>query len=60
MPAVAPSATVTDVEEAAWRTAVEAAPWLVGEPDKAIDPNELDADWRYLEMPRLCPDPQGK
>jgi hypothetical protein len=23
----------TDAEEAAWRTAVEAAPWLVGEPD---------------------------
>ena len=41
VPAAAPSATVTDVEEAAWRTAVEAAPWLVGEPDKAVDPGEL-------------------
>ncbi len=33
--------SVTDVEEAAWRTAVEAAPWLVGEPEKAVDPDEL-------------------
>lgn len=31
----------TDAEEAAWRTAVEAAPWLVGEPDKEIAPEEL-------------------
>jgi hypothetical protein len=30
-----------DVEEAAWRTAVEAAPWLVGEPDKRVEPDEL-------------------
>ena len=33
--------SVTDVQEAAWRTAVEAAPWLVGEPEKAVDPDEL-------------------
>ena len=32
---------MTDVQEAAWRTAVEAAPWLVGEPEKAVDPDEL-------------------
>jgi hypothetical protein len=31
----------TDPEEAAWRTAVEAAPWLVGEPGKAVDPEKL-------------------
>jgi hypothetical protein len=33
----------TDVEEAAWRTAVDAAPWLVGEsePHEAIPPDEL-------------------
>jgi hypothetical protein len=34
-------ATVTDVQEAAWRTAVEAAPWLVGEPDGTVAPDEL-------------------
>ena len=42
--ALEPSASggsVTDVQEAAWRTAVEAAPWLVGEPEKAVDPDEL-------------------
>lgn len=32
---------VTDVEEAAWRTAVDAAPWLVGEPDGTVEPDEL-------------------
>ena len=32
---------VTDVEEAAWRTAVDAAPWLVGEPEAAVEPDEL-------------------
>jgi hypothetical protein len=37
----APGTTVTDVQEAAWRTAVEATPWLVGEPDEAVDPDEL-------------------
>jgi hypothetical protein len=31
----------TDVQEAAWRTAVEAAPWLVGEPRKRVAPDEL-------------------
>lgn len=28
-------------EAAAWRTAVEAAPWLVGEPGKAVEPEKL-------------------
>jgi hypothetical protein len=31
----------TDVQEAAWRTAVDAAPWLVGEPQAEIPPDEL-------------------
>jgi hypothetical protein len=33
----------TDTEEAAWRTAVEAAPWLVGEsePHEEVPPDEL-------------------
>jgi hypothetical protein len=31
----------TDPEEAAWRTAVEAAPWLVGAPDGKVDADEL-------------------
>jgi hypothetical protein len=31
----------TDAQEAAWRTAVDAAPWLVGEPSKAVGPEEL-------------------
>jgi hypothetical protein len=31
----------TDAKEAAWRTAVEAAPWLVGEPGKQVPPEEL-------------------
>jgi hypothetical protein len=31
----------TDPDEAAWRTAVEAAPWLVGEPRKQVPPEEL-------------------
>jgi hypothetical protein len=32
-----------DAEEAAWQTAVEAAPWLIGsnEPEQAVDPDEL-------------------
>ena len=32
-----------DADEAAWRTAVEAAPWLVGEsePQEAVPPDEL-------------------
>jgi hypothetical protein len=31
----------TDAEEAAWRTAVEAAPWLVGQADGDVTPDEL-------------------
>jgi hypothetical protein len=31
----------TDPQEAAWRTAVEAAPWLVGQPGSTVDPEEL-------------------
>lgn len=31
----------TDPDEAAWRTAVEAAPWLVGEPGETVPPEEL-------------------
>jgi hypothetical protein len=33
----------TDADEAAWRTAVEAAPWLVGEsePQEEVPPEEL-------------------
>ena len=33
----------SDPEEAAWQTAVDAAPWLVGEsdPDEAVSPDEL-------------------
>jgi hypothetical protein len=31
----------TDAQEAAWRTAVEAAPWLVGEPREEVAPDEL-------------------
>jgi hypothetical protein len=33
----------SDPEEAAWRTAVDAAPWLVGEsdPHEAVEPDEL-------------------
>jgi hypothetical protein len=32
-----------DAEEAAWQTAVEAAPWLIGkrEPEKEVKPDEL-------------------
>jgi hypothetical protein len=35
--------TDTDPEEAAWRTAVDAAPWLVGEsePHEEVPPDEL-------------------
>jgi len=43
-PAASPDiATDSDPEEAAWRTAVDAAPWLVGEsePHEAIPPDEL-------------------
>ncbi len=31
----------TDPQEAAWRTAVDAAPWLVGEPGKPVPPEKL-------------------
>src|SRR5690349_7042636 len=31
------------VEEVAWRTAMEAAPWLVGEPETPVSPDELVA-----------------
>jgi hypothetical protein len=31
----------TDAQEAAWRTAVDAAPWLVGEPREAVPPEDL-------------------
>ena len=36
-------ATDTDPDEAAWRTAVEAAPWVLGssEPDHEMEPKEL-------------------
>ncbi len=37
----ASGAADTDVQEAAWRTAVEAAPWLVGEPGHEVPPDEL-------------------
>ncbi len=35
--------SATDADEAAWRTAVEAAPWLVGEsePQEEVAPDEL-------------------
>ncbi len=31
----------TDPQEAAWRTAVDAAPWLVGRAEGPVDPDEL-------------------
>src|SRR4051794_28353278 len=39
----ASTAVDTDVEEAAWRTATEAAPWLVGKtaPSKSVEPEEM-------------------
>ena len=36
-----PAGEDTDPQEAAWRTAVEAAPWLVGKPGSTVDPEEL-------------------
>ena len=38
-----PGGDDSDAEEAAWRTAVDAAPWLVGEsdPQEAVPPDEL-------------------
>ena len=38
---VAASGPDTDAQEAAWRTAVEAAPWLVGKPGGQVPPDEL-------------------
>ncbi len=35
------AAADTDPEEAAWRTAVEAAPWLVGEAGETVPPEKL-------------------
>jgi hypothetical protein len=37
------SDTDTDPDESAWRTAVEAAPWVIGtsEPDREVSPEEL-------------------
>ena len=42
-PAQTTAADGTDPDEAAWRTAVEAAPWLVGEsePHEEVPPEEL-------------------
>lgn len=43
-PATAPSpgpGPDTDPEQAAWQTAVTAAPWLVGEPRAAVPPEKL-------------------
>jgi hypothetical protein len=42
-PAPAEEGGDSDPEEAAWRTAVDAAPWLVGEsdPHEAVPPDEL-------------------
>jgi hypothetical protein len=31
----------TDPDEAAWRTAVDAAPWLIGQPGETVPPEEL-------------------
>src|SRR5205085_10484660 len=39
--ATSAESTDTDVQEAAWRTAVEAAPWLVGKPAAQVSPEEL-------------------
>jgi hypothetical protein len=41
--AAPPAGSETDPEEAAWRTAVDAAPWLVGEsePHEEVPPDEL-------------------
>jgi len=43
LPDAAGQASDTDPDEAAWRTAVEAAPWLVGEsePHEEVPPEEL-------------------
>lgn len=36
-----PPGAGTDPQEAAWRTAVDAAPWLVGQAQDAVPPEEL-------------------
>lgn len=41
LPADAAPSHDTDPQEAAWRTAVEAAPWLVGKPGETVDPETL-------------------
>ncbi|HET8980203.1 MAG TPA: hypothetical protein VFN87_18775 [Solirubrobacteraceae bacterium] len=41
LPADAVPSHDTDPQEAAWRTAVEAAPWLVGKPGETVDPETL-------------------
>ena len=38
---VTPPGQPADAREAAWRTAVDAAPWLVGGPAKPVPPEEL-------------------
>ena len=42
-PASATTGSATDPDEAAWSTAVEAAPWVLGsrEPDREVPPEEL-------------------
>jgi hypothetical protein len=37
----APAGAGPDVQEAAWRTAVDAAPWLVGKPTGEVQPDQL-------------------
>lgn len=39
----------TDPQEAAWQTAVAAAPWLVGEPGAQVPPDELYAKLKPFE-----------
>jgi hypothetical protein len=51
--------TVSDVEEAAWRTAVEAAPWLVGQPDGTVEPEELYEKLKPFEE-RIAEDIAGE
>lgn len=40
-PGTDPQQADTDPQEAAWQTAVAAAPWLVGQPGSAVPPNKL-------------------
>jgi len=51
----------TDPEEAAWRTAVEAAPWLVGEsePHEEVPPDELFEKLRPFKE-RVAEDIKGE